>query len=114
MENQFMYLVDYINKSIDIENPIGFMKYKVNNAVKAYENSNEKVSFVKLLDTLPKKRQDSANKGPKVPEWFSALKKEKRLTEDASEKEPYKVDKEDESEVNFEEEKRKVLANIGQ
>ncbi|MGE7921201.1 replication initiation protein [Viridibacillus sp. NPDC093762] len=113
VENQFMYLVDYINKSIDIENPIGFIRYKVNNAVKAYENSEKKVSFVELLDTLPKKRQDSAKKGPKVPEWFSALKKEKRLTEVASEKDLGKVDKEDNLEVDFEEEKRKVLAKIG-
>lgn len=49
----------------------------MNNAVKAYENSEGKVSFIELLDTVPKKRQDNARKGPKVPDWFNGIKEGK-------------------------------------
>ncbi|MGE7924745.1 replication initiation protein [Viridibacillus arvi] len=114
VEEELMYLIEYINKSVDIEKPIGFMKYKVKDAVKDYTENKEKVSFAELLETLPKKRQESENKGPKVPDWFVTLKKGEQLRTDDSERSMEDPHDENSSDVDFEEEKRKILAKMGQ
>ncbi|MGG0656436.1 replication initiation protein [Rummeliibacillus pycnus] len=82
IETELMYLIKYINEpESNIENPIGFIKFKVKELLKLHQ-SGGKGSFKSLLK--PKNyqkntRKKTENTQQNLPDWFIEAQKKKEL-----------------------------------
>lgn len=81
-EEEFMYLIEYINDPENkIENPIGFVKYKVKELLKVIKEGG-KASFKSLIGQKKRKKRSSNKSNGKqsnLPDWFIEAQKKKEI-----------------------------------
>ena len=78
IEIEFMYLIEYINDpSSEIENPIGFIKYKVKELLQMHQKGG-KGSFKSLVASRNKKPVIHKSK-QNLPDWFIEAQRKKEI-----------------------------------